>query len=29
MVYAFVHDILGTHVPLTAAGAIATTEGGR
>ncbi|MDR3685527.1 MAG: 2-oxoacid:acceptor oxidoreductase subunit alpha [Coriobacteriia bacterium] len=28
-VYAFVHDILGRHVELTAAGAIATSEGGR
>jgi 2-oxoglutarate ferredoxin oxidoreductase subunit alpha len=28
-VYAFVHDILGRHVELTPAGAIATSEGGR
>ncbi|HEY5540472.1 MAG TPA: 2-oxoacid:acceptor oxidoreductase subunit alpha [Coriobacteriia bacterium] len=28
-VYAFVHDILGRHVGLTATGAIATSEGGR
>jgi 2-oxoglutarate/2-oxoacid ferredoxin oxidoreductase subunit alpha len=28
-VYAYVHDILGRHVELTSAGAVATSEGGR